>query len=63
MKTEVANSENDIFDMQSKLEKLGMVADFSAEAPESHKAKAYRELDEKIEALESEKRRVSDEIK
>ena len=64
LKTEVANSENDIFDMQGKLEKLGRAAtDTSAEGPDAtHKAKAIRELDENMNVLEEEKTKVAGEI-
>ena len=65
LKTEVANSENDIFDMQGKLEKLGRATDISAEAPDSattHKAQAIRELDENMVALEEDKARITNEI-
>ena len=62
LKTEVANSENDIFDMQGKLEKLGRATDISAEGPDSssttHKAQAIRELDENMNALEEDKVRI-----
>ena len=60
----MANSENDIFDMQGKLEKLGRATDISAEGPDAtHKAKAIRELDENMNALEEEKERVAGEIR
>lgn len=63
LKTEVANSENDIFDMQGKLEKLGRATDISAEGPDAtHKAKAKRELDENMNVLEDEKIKVAGEI-
>ena len=63
LKTEVANSENDIFDMQGKLEKLGRATEISAEGPDStHKAKAIRELDENMNALEEEKIKIANEI-
>lgn len=64
MKTEVANSENDIFDMQGKLEKLGHATDLSAEGPDAtHKAKVTRELDETMNALEQEKVTIEGEIR
>ena len=67
LKTEVANSENDIFDMQGKLEKLGRATDISAEGPDSssttHKAQAIRELDENMNALEEDKVRIQGEIR
>ena len=60
LKTEVANSENDIFDMQGKLEKLGRATDISAEGPDStHKAKAIKELDENMSVLEEDKLRIA----
>ena len=62
LKTEVANTETDIFDIQGKLEKLGMATDFSADAPETSKAKAKRELDEQLSAVEEEKNRLASEI-
>ena len=63
LKTEVANSENDIFDMQGKLEKLGRATDISAEGPDStHKAKAIKELDENMSVLEEDKLRIAADI-
>ena len=62
LKAEVANSENEIFDIQGKLEKLGRATDIQAEGIDSHKAKARRELDEKINLYEEEKVRVKGEI-
>jgi len=62
LKAEVANTENDIFDAQGKLEKLGRETDMSAAGPDSYKAKAMRELDENVDYFESEKLRVEEEI-
>ena len=59
----MANSENDIFDMQGKLEKLGRATDISAEGPDStHKAKAIKELDENMSVLEEDKLRIAADI-
>lgn len=55
----MANSENDIFDIQNKLEKLGKAAD---DGTENFKAKAIRELDENMAAIESDKGIFAEEI-
>ena len=61
LKTEVGNYEHDILDMQGQLEKLGAELDEDGQI-DSFKAKAKRELDEKTDALEAEKQRVTEEI-
>lgn len=55
----MANSENEIFDIQNKLEKLGKAAD---DGTENFKAKAIRELDENMAAIESDKGIFAEEI-
>ena len=57
LKTQVANTETEILDMEGRLEKPGK-ADMAAAASDSHKAKAARELDERTHALEAEKTRI-----
>ena len=63
LKKEVNNYENDIFDTQGKLEKLGRATDISAEGPNSHKAKAMRELNENMNILEDDKARIEGDIR
>ena len=58
----MANTENDIFDAQGKIEKLGSATDMSASGPDSFKAKAMRELDANVDYFEREKLRVEEEI-
>ena len=60
LKTEVANSENDIFDIQNKLEKLGKATD--EEGTENLKAIAIREVNDKMEAIQTDKGRYAEEI-
>ena len=55
----MANSEYEIFDIQNKLEKLGKAAD---DGTENFKAKAIRELDENMAAIESDKGIFAEEI-
>ena len=52
----MANAENEIFDMQGKLEKLGRATETTADGIDTtHKAKAIRELDENVQSTEEEK--------
>ena len=62
LKTEVANTEGEIGDIEGKLEKLGMAAFVSPMSSQS-KAQAERELDEKMSEAHQDKHRIGQEIK
>lgn len=63
LKKEVANYENEVFDIQGKLDKLGRVTEDTASGEQpTQKTLAMREIDEKMNIHEDEKARLEAEV-